>query len=213
MKGVYIMNLLVFILIMYILYLFACIIWSECKRIPMLDAMSEVMNIVLDKLKVIYNFLFKEHEAITYYPTYIGYDSSGIFYPNKLMDEFNDLKKIFDGLYFTYRMPYPDMEAYHFKFARTLEEGSLIELTQYTDTIVEGIVTNYLGRIGYCAIPNISAVEITKGELCIGVARTKNGQRYNEDFKQGLYVRLNEIENQSKVERLPIQTEWNDLLF
>ena len=213
MKGVYIMNLLAFILIMYILYLFACIIWSEYKRIPMLDAMSEVLNIVLDKLKIVYNVLFDEQNVIIYYPTYIGYDSGGIFYSHILMREFQDLRKIFDGLYYTHRLTYPDIEFYYFKYARILEEGSRIELTRYTDVIVEGIITNYLGRMGWCAIPNVSAVEIGEGELCIGIARTQKGQAYNEEFKQSHYVALNEIENQSKTERPPIQTEWDDLLF
>lgn len=213
MKGVKDMSLLMFILVMYIIYFAVSIIWSEYKRIPMLDAMSEVLNIVGDKLKFVYNILFDEQNVIIYYPTYIGYDSNGIFYSHILMCEFQDLKKIFDGLYYTHRQIYPDIEFYYFKYARILEEGSRIELTRYTDAIVEGIVTNYLGRMGWCAIPNVSAVEISEGELCIGVARTQKGQVYNEKFKQSHYVALNEIENQSKTERAPIQTEWDDLLF
>ena len=207
------MRLLAFILVVYVSYLMISIIWSEYKKIPMLDSMGEVAKIIYAKMRDIYQILFKEQEVITIYPTYIGYDSSGMFYPYILLDEFADLKKIFDGLYFTHRDLYPDMEAYHFKYARILEEGSLTELTQYTDTIVEGIVTNYLGRIGYCAIPNVSAVEISKGELCIGVARNQNGQAYNEQFKQNLYINLNQVENQSKEERAPIEIKWNDLIL
>lgn len=213
MKGVKDMRLLVVILVVYVSYLMISVIWSEYKKIPMLDAMGEVAKIIYAKIRDVHQILFKEQEAIIIYPTYIGYDSSGMFYPYILMDEFTDLKKIFDGLYFTHRNLYQDIETYHFKFARILEEGGLIELTRYTDTIVEGIVTNYLGRIGCCAIPNVSAVEISKGELCIGVARTQNGQAYNEQFKKNLYINLNKIENQSKTEREPIEIMWNDLIL
>lgn len=207
------MRLLAFILVVYVSYLMISIIWSEYKKIPMLDAMGEVAKIICAKSRDVYQILFKEQEETMFYPTYIGYDSSGMFYSYILMDEFADLKKIFDGLYFTHRDLYPDMEAYHFKYARILEEGSCAEITQYTNTIVEGIITNYLGRNGYCAIPNVSAVEISKGELCIGVARNQNGQAYNEQFKQNLYMNLNKIENQSKTEREPIEIKWNDLLL
>lgn len=87
------LNYLAFYIILSILLI--VIVASEVRQETALTAFGNVAIIVFDKIKDI----LKREDELQQYPTGIGYDENGIFLPYIVQEEFNELKKIFDGLF------------------------------------------------------------------------------------------------------------------
>lgn len=145
------------------------------------------------------------------YPTGIGYDSNGCFCPGAVEKEFEDLGQILDGLYLSNHMYNNDLFGYEFKFARIKSDMAGLELYDYVDKKVLGIVQGFLHRIGNIRVSdNISAITLSNTELTVYLARNTKGEEYNFNWRNKQRNIYNEkVCNEKKV-RGPIEIRWEE---
>ncbi len=148
----------------------------------------------------------------TYYPTGIGYDSNGCFCPGVVEKDFAELGSILDGLFLAnHQLINDDTWGYSFKYARVINDIEGVQLYDYIDRKVLGIVQHYLHKLGNNRVSdNISSITLGDNEVTIYLARTIDGENKNANWRNYQRNLILEKNNKCKVDRGPIIVDWND---
>lgn len=176
---------------------------SQVKQIPIIDAICVCLEYL--------NGGKKEGQMVRF-PTCIGSGCNGAFVMADAEKGFDELNKIFDGLYLSGYQELYDRYVYYFKFARVLCEMEPSKLYEYTDRKVSSIVNKFVTRVSSLGeIENVSSIQIENGNITIYVAKTPEGQIWNKDWYIKQYNALKEVENSNKGNSVPIRIGWDDL--
>lgn len=161
-----------------------------------------------EKIKKFLKSCFASTPVPEVFPVFIGIDGNWYSHANIIEASFKDLKTVFSQVIFDHYYRSANRLIYYFKVGEPLVEMEQNQLIEYTTTICDSVVHDYLHQNApaYGYIPYLVVTDYRPGELAVCISITPPGLNENYNLKIQQNKRVAICRNNS----IPMSENWED---
>lgn len=191
---------LAFIFVLILFYLLSVLLVQTIKQLDTSDAKEVVKKFIRS--------CFTSTPIPQVYPIFIGIDGFGYAHSDIIESTFKELKNVFSQCIFDHFVYGANRLFYYFKVGEPLVEMDSNQLVEYTTTICDNIVHEYLHQnaptFGY--VPYLVITDYRPGTLAVSISFNQPGLNENYQLKHRQTQRISINGNNDK----PMSEDWEN---
>lgn len=161
-----------------------------------------------ERIKIFMKSCFASAPVPVVYPVFIGLDNNWFAHADIIDTTFKELRSVFSQVIFDHYNRSANRIIYYFKVGEPLVEMESAHIIEYTTTICDSIVHDYLHQNApaYGYIPYLVVTDYRPGELAVCISTNPPGLNENYNLKYQQNQRISISENNDK----QMSEDWED---